>query len=387
MRNFVPLILAVSGVFLFDQGHSSNQDSPESSGIVVTPPVNIEDDTSSSRSRGGYLTSKHSNQDLDLSSEAIRLKDRLNRTKRSWGDMGASYEVYTNRERNGTSGYYFPAIIARYLDDIPSISALLNPDQKLYLLVHGWLGSSTSLSNISNSPSSSRLVKDEELAQIKNELLRVENATVIVVDWSEKAEDTYSVARNYSSPMAFGMAWLVKILVEAGALQVSKVHYIGHGLGAQVAGYFALGLKLIMNGQKIGRITGLDPDNEGFEDERLDRDDADFVDVIHTSNGVYELGMREPMGHVDFYPNRGGDQPRCFSAACSHKIAKIYYRKSIEKCTYSSGCCPSGAYISSRKLYCRSWRTYCGRMGHHASSDLRGVHHVELKWHHIHCGV
>ncbi|EEC06510.1 lipase, putative [Ixodes scapularis] len=256
MRNFVPLILAVSGVFLFDQGHSSNQDSPESSGIVVTPPVNIEDDTSTSRSRGGYLTSKHSNQDLDLSSEAIRLKDRLNRTKRSWGDMGASYEVYTNRERNGTSGYYFPAIIARYLDDIPSISALLNPDQKLYLLVHGWLGSSTSLSNISNSPSSSRLVKDEELAQIKNELLRVENATVIVVDWSEKAEDTYSVARNYSSPMAFGMAWLVKILVEAGALQVSKVHYIGHGLGAQVAGYFALGLKLIMNGQKIGRITG-----------------------------------------------------------------------------------------------------------------------------------
>ncbi|KAM7285239.1 putative lipase, partial [Ixodes scapularis] len=255
MRNFVPLILAVSGVFLFDQGHSSNQDSPESSGIVVTPPVNIEDDTSSSRSRGGYITSKHSNQDLDLSSEAIRLKDRLNRTKRSWGDMGASYEVYTNRERNGTSGYYFPAIIARYLDDIPSISALLNPDQKLYLLVHGWLGSSTSLSNISNSPSS-RLVKDEELAQIKNELLRVENATVIVVDWSEKAEDTYSVARNYSSPMAFGMAWLVKILVEAGALQVSKVHYIGHGLGAQVAGYFALGLKLIMNGQKIGRITG-----------------------------------------------------------------------------------------------------------------------------------
>ncbi|EEC00284.1 lipase, putative, partial [Ixodes scapularis] len=58
----------------------------------------------------------------------------------------------------------------------------------------------------------------------------------------------------------------------------------------------------------------LDPDNEGFEDERLDRDDADFVDVIHSSNGVYELGMREPMGHVDFYPNGGGDQPRCFSA-------------------------------------------------------------------------
>uniref|UniRef100_V5GXP9 Putative secreted protein n=1 Tax=Ixodes ricinus TaxID=34613 RepID=V5GXP9_IXORI len=173
MRNFVPLILAVSGVLLFDQGHSSYQDSPESSGIAVTAPVNVKDDKSASRSRGVYLNSKYSNQNLDQTSEAIRFKDRLNRKKRSSGDMGDSYEVYSNRKRDGTSDYYSPAIIARHVDDIPSVAALLDPNQKLYLLVHGWLGSLASMSSIFDFMSSSGPDTDEELEEIKNELLRV----------------------------------------------------------------------------------------------------------------------------------------------------------------------------------------------------------------------
>lgn len=193
MRNFVALILALSGkhlaqlapgvrdllcthvpgVFLFDQGHSSHQDSSESSGIAVTTPVNTEDDTSASRSRGGHLTSKYSSLNLDLNSEAIRFKDRRNRTRRSPDDISAIYEVYTNRIRNGNFNYNFAAKIATHVNDFPSIAALLNRDQKLYLLVHGWLGSIASFSSISSFASSSGKVKDEELADIKNELLRV----------------------------------------------------------------------------------------------------------------------------------------------------------------------------------------------------------------------
>uniref|UniRef100_V5ICT4 Putative pancreatic lipase-like enzyme n=1 Tax=Ixodes ricinus TaxID=34613 RepID=V5ICT4_IXORI len=406
MRNLVALILAVSGkhlpqlgsdvhdllsthvpgVFFFDQGHSFYQDSSESSGIAVTTPVNIEGDTSASRSRGGPLISKYRNQNFVLNSEVMRFKDRINRTRRSPGDISAIYEVYTNRKRNGTSDYYYPAIIARHVDDFPSIAALLDPDQKLYLLVHGWLGSSASFSSISSSSSSSRKVKDEELADIKNELLRVENATVIVVDWFEKAKNIYSDAKRSARYMAYGMAWLVKTLVEAGALNVSKVHYIGHSLGAQAAGYFAQSLKLILNGQKIGRITGLDPANKDFEGEHLDTDDADFVDVIHTSNGILQLGMRDPIGHVDFYPDGGGRQSGCYAVGCSHKRAKIYYLMSIDTCKYPSRCCPSGAYTSWLKMKCSRWQTFCGRMGHHASSDLRGVHYLEMDSDYPHCG-
>ena len=43
---------------------------------------------------------------------------------------------------------------------------------------------------------------------------------------------------------------------------------------------------------------------------RLDRSDADFVDVIHTD---YDLGIQEPIGHVNFYPNCGEIQTGCLS--------------------------------------------------------------------------
>jgi hypothetical protein len=46
---------------------------------------------------------------------------------------------------------------------------------------------------------------------------------------------------------------------------------------------------------------GLDPASPMFEravdSERLDKSDADFVDVIHSSR----LGLYERIGHVDFY--------------------------------------------------------------------------------------
>ena len=47
---------------------------------------------------------------------------------------------------------------------------------------------------------------------------------------------------------------------------------------------------------------------------RLDKTDADYVDVIH-SNGdsliIGGLGAWEPIGHVDFYPNGGKAQRGC----------------------------------------------------------------------------
>lgn len=49
---------------------------------------------------------------------------------------------------------------------------------------------------------------------------------------------------------------------------------------------------------------------------RLDASDATFVDCIHTNAWEYLkdtsfLGMIEPVGHVDFYPNGGDFQPGC----------------------------------------------------------------------------
>ena len=64
-----------------------------------------------------------------------------------------------------------------------------------------------------------------------------------------------------------------------------------------------------------GSFSGLDPAKPGFEnvaleEGRLDLKDAYFVDVIHTSAGLF--GYYSAIGHVDFYPNNGfSPQPGC----------------------------------------------------------------------------
>lgn len=54
---------------------------------------------------------------------------------------------------------------------------------------------------------------------------------------------------------------------------------------------------------------------EGVEEQRrLSPDDAEFVDVLHTYTrealGV-SIGIQQPIGDIDIYPNGGEVQPGC----------------------------------------------------------------------------
>lgn len=57
----------------------------------------------------------------------------------------------------------------------------------------------------------------------------------------------------------------------------------------------------------------MDPAGPGFKEApefaRLDPNDAEIVDIIHTSMQV--LSLAHPVGNVDFYPNGGRAQPGC----------------------------------------------------------------------------
>ncbi|XP_043529865.1 inactive pancreatic lipase-related protein 1-like isoform X2 [Frieseomelitta varia] len=80
---------------------------------------------------------------------------------------------------------------------------------------------------------------------------------------------------------------------------------------------------------------------------KLHKSDASFVDVIHTNGKLLSqigLGLPEPIGHVDFYPNGGRSQPGCDSsffehlpihlqvinkAVCSHGRSYVYLTESL----------------------------------------------------------
>nr|XP_040582562.1 pancreatic lipase-related protein 3-like [Lepeophtheirus salmonis] len=123
-----------------------------------------------------------------------------------------------------------------------------------------------------------------------------------------------------------------------------NLHLIGFSFGAQVCSFAG------SNIPNCNRITGLDPAGPSFREHntsfRLDKTDADFVDVIHT-NGVYftkgGIGLLDVSGHVDFYPFGGETQPYCNNLfeeflsgqefGCSHYRAVYLFLESIRNDT------------------------------------------------------
>jgi len=123
----------------------------------------------------------------------------------------------------------------------------------------------------------------------------------------------------------------------------TNLHLVGHSLGAQIAGY--AGKDFIQRTKsQLGRISALEPAGPLFEMAKdyseqdklhLTKDDATFVDVIHTTGkegNAFPFGMTKRVGDADFYPNGGyGKQGGCFYKyiSCSHNRSVDYFMKSI----------------------------------------------------------
>lgn len=133
----------------------------------------------------------------------------------------------------------------------------------------------------------------------------------------------------------------------------------------------------------------LDPASVYFEGKigHLTKNDAAFVDVIHTSAGRslarLKLGFVKPLGHVDFYPNGGSRQPGCRwnpMYPCSHRRATRLFVASLKYpgCKFTSWPCPRG-YKQALAQDCprRSEPSKMGRMGYYSiTAPGRGVQYL-----------
>ncbi|XP_015792950.1 pancreatic lipase-related protein 2 [Tetranychus urticae] len=150
------------------------------------------------------------------------------------------------------------------------------------------------------------------------------------------------------------VALLIEKLRIHRSINPKNIHLIGYSLGAKVS-HFACSWGNKLFGNKIGRVTGLDPgDHLGDTDTEttLNENDADFIDVIHSSGfdenspisslRAGRFGIPEPMGHVDFYPNGGYKQPWCTKATnflCDHVAARQFFIASIVECNFNTVQC------------------------------------------------
>merc|ERR1711970_1024509 len=183
--------------------------------------------------------------------------------------------------------------------------------------------------------------------------LQVGEFNVFAIEWGDlETWANYPQAAIRTRAVGEHSANLVKILSDVGAF--NKIHVVGHSLGAHVGGFLAKKVQEMGLGT-LDRLTGLDPAEPFFDiagpDERIDKSDADFVDIIHTNSGMLWngcLSIKKSIGHVDFYPAGGSHQPGCVEACiipdvmcynisiedlikggCSHERANSYYKESI----------------------------------------------------------
>lgn len=93
-------------------------------------------------------------------------------------------------------------------------------------------------------------------------------------------------------------------------LNPKRLEIVGLSLGAQTASFIAKNFQKL-SGTNVSRLTGLDPAGPCFRDlgpkDRIDKSDADFVDIVSTNIDGY--GMAAPVGHITYYVNGGENQP------------------------------------------------------------------------------
>jgi len=179
---------------------------------------------------------------------------------------------------------------------------------------------------------------------------------VFVLDWSYYADNInyFADAKRCVEVGKEKGQLLAKVLIDQLNVDPSKVHAIGHSLGAHVVGHIGRTIEQYGGKGKIARVTGLDPAKPWFDftslDNRIHKTDATVVDIIHTNSGELWQGCLSfppNLGDVDFFPNGGERQVGCglscnntiscyFSDlndmihGCSHDRSHEYYTESIE---------------------------------------------------------
>ncbi|KAF4517958.1 hypothetical protein B566_EDAN005325 [Ephemera danica] len=177
---------------------------------------------------------------------------------------------------------------------------------------------------------------------MKDEYLSTYDYNVISVDWSDPASGTYYAAQNNVQEVGFILGDFMEYLKVSTGFYLGNVHCVGFSLGAHVCGNAGKKHQVWM----LGRITGLDPAQTGYSinrpDDRLSLNDADFVDVIHTCGGY--IGFDASLGHADFFPNGGTNQPGCaldLTGVCDHMRSHELFTASIRNEQFTSRECSS----------------------------------------------
>uniref|UniRef100_A0A1B0BCD7 Lipase domain-containing protein n=1 Tax=Glossina palpalis gambiensis TaxID=67801 RepID=A0A1B0BCD7_9MUSC len=206
------------------------------------------------------------------------------------------------------------------------------------------------------------------------------NHYICIVDWGHLSQNDYKAASGSIFEVGLTVAAIVESM-EAINPRFSRknVTIAGFSLGAHAAGFAGS----LLNGE-LEQIIALDPAAPMFTmptivapKYRLDENDAQFVQVLHTSSGT--LGTSVKCGHADFYPNGGTvPQPNCQQSSqipetrnrnpisCSHSTAAVFFKQSMD---------PTYPFLGT---HCDSYTDFVNGLCAHGHLGRFGVHSKQL---------
>ncbi|CAH0550788.1 unnamed protein product [Brassicogethes aeneus] len=206
-------------------------------------------------------------------------------------------ESETSIESDDISYYLSNKVYPNKSTEIDLKNLNLNDQIKIVFLIHGWMNN-----------------RDIEWYELfKNGFLnKTEDYYVVEVDWENVALNVYSEAAYGVYKVGNHIGDFIVTVHKTNKIPLNNFLLIGHSLGAQIAG--AVGKRVTkLTNQKLPRIVALDPAGPIFtglsEDERLNKNDAKVVHVLHTDDDL--LGFPGSIGTIDFFPNGGSNQPGC----------------------------------------------------------------------------
>ncbi|CAG7785473.1 unnamed protein product [Allacma fusca] len=247
-----------------------------------------------------------------------------------------------------------------------------NPDNELKVLIHGYTEKGHSINS---------------MVPIRLAYFRAKrNVNVLMTDWSLHSVDPnyYNSARHLEEIGKYVAEFLVFMGETTAFTNMTRVHLVGFSLGAHVAGITGRYLHQA-TGQKVGRITGLDPAGPKFHlalpHERIRLDDADFLDFIHGDTDTYGGNF---LGHVNFYPNGGRRQPGCLTIfehfiGCGHRKTPQWFAESVMFPRKYLGCrCSDFTSFVEKACTCAN-RNDLAIMGEHCSLNAKGNYYLIIK--------
>jgi len=262
--------------------------------------------------------------------------------------------------------------VINWSDTDTLVNSAFDPSKPTWFIVHGLMAS----------------IKKEWMWKLAEAGLKLDDINVVRVGWAGGSQTiNYAQAVADSRVVGAEMAVMISEMVNLGA-NLKDFWLMGHSIGAHICSF--VGRRI----PGIGRITGMDPAEPMFQgkhvDARLDPTDGAYVDVIHTdATSILALGLgsEDPMGHVDYYPNGGRDQPGCMLGlgghlnehgigdgvkqyvACNHERSWKFMIESIKektqhrKCYFKAYPCKRETVKKSYAAYLRGECQDCSKMG------------------------